>query len=534
MLTPRTLRRWTALAIRLAALMAGAAVGGSGALAAAGAASLTLHPPALPNGIPVLTVHQSDRVRVRIFEAASDDAPGRGPGMRLLSPAVEQPTFGGTRNVVYLIDNGPEGARALRAEIEQPRGAAAPTFSFETLQHALARGAAHSHMIALACGALLAMALAALSMWVILSDRMFVLYAGFICMLALYLACFSGEARGWPWLAAVARVEPYSWNVPVALAGAAAALFVREIADLGLFVPRAHRLFGALAALFVLLAAANVLRLFGLGPLVSAAGNLLFVGSAVLTLVVALIAWRRGSRAAGWFLVAWSLLEAFTIAAAGRLLVSRAGQNEMLVYYGLPLSMVAAAVLIALGVADRLRAQRRALTEAERYARTDPLTGVLNRRSLLEQLDGACRRARVSGLPLALLFIDLDHFKRINDSFGHLAGDACLAAIIGPIQSELRQSDAIGRYGGEEFVVILNGADEAAAHPIAERIVRRVASVSVEGFGAPIQLTCSIGVAASDTLGVWGEQLIRHADAAVYGAKRSGRNRVQIAEPLAA
>ena len=92
----------------------------------------------------------------------------------------------------------------------------------------------------------------------------------------------------------------------------------------------------------------------------------------------------------------------------------------------------------------------------------------------------------------------------------------------------------MGRYGGEEFVVILNGADEAAAHPIAERIVRCIASVSVEGYGAPIRLTCSIGVAASDTLGVWGDQLIRHADAAVYGAKRSGRNRVQIAERLAA
>ncbi len=520
-------------ALGLVAFAAAAAAFGSGALAAAAASSITLHPPDSSSGIPVLTVHQSERVRVRIFTGARDDASGRAPRM-LLSPAFEQPAFGGERDVVYLIDRGLDGERALHGEIEQPRGAAAPNFSFGTLQHALELGAEHSRMIALAFGALIAMALAALSVWVILSDRMFVLYAGIISMLALYLACFSGEARGWPWLAAVARVEPYSWNVPIALAGAAAALFVREITDLKLFAPRGHRLFGVLAALFVLLAGANVLRLVGLGSLVSAAGNLLFVGSAIMTLAVAFIAWRRGSRAAGWFLIAWGLLEGFTIAAAGRFLVSDAGENEWLLYYGLPLSMVAAAVLIALGVADRLRAQRRALTEAERHARTDPLTGVLNRRSLLEQLEVACRRARASGLPLTLLFIDLDHFKLINDSFGHLAGDACLAGIVGPIQSELRQSDAIGRYGGEEFVVILNGADEAAAHPIAERIVRRIASVRVDGFGAPIQLTCSIGVAASDTLGVWGDQLIRHADAAVYGAKRSGRNRVQIAARLAA
>jgi diguanylate cyclase (GGDEF)-like protein len=203
-------------------------------------------------------------------------------------------------------------------------------------------------------------------------------------------------------------------------------------------------------------------------------------------------------------------------------------------YFGLPLSGVVAALLVALGIADRLRAQRRALTEAERHAQIDSLTGVLNRRSLIERLDAACVRAKARGLPISLLFIDLDHFKEINDSFGHAAGDACLKKIIGPIQSELRQSDVIGRYGGEEFVVILSSADMAAAHPIAERIRNRVADVRVEGFGPPINLTCSIGVATSDTLGVWGEHLIAQADAAVYAAKRSGRNRVQVAIAKAA
>ena len=82
------------------------------------------------------------------------------------------------------------------------------------------------------------------------------------------------------------------------------------------------------------------------------------------------------------------------------------------------------------------------------------LTGVLNRRSLIERLDAACVRAKARSLPISVLFLDLDHFKQINDTFGHAAGDACLAGIIPPIQAELRQSDVIGRYGGEEFVVI--------------------------------------------------------------------------------
>jgi len=246
-------------------------------------------------------------------------------------------------------------------------------------------------------------------------------------------------------------------------------------------------------------------------------------------------AWRRGNRAAGWLLIAWALLEGFTIAAAMRFLhPTPEASSPLLYYYGLPLSMVAAAVLIALGVADRLRAQRVALTDAERRAETDPLTGVLNRRSLIERLDAAGARARARGLPIAVLFIDLDHFKQINDSFGHQAGDACLRAIIPPIHAELRQSDTVGRYGGEEFVVILSSADAVAAMPIAQRILERVAGLAVQGYGKPIRLTCSIGVAASDTSNAWGENLIAKADAAVYVAKRLGRNQVHMAAPMAA
>src|SRR6202034_2931714 len=224
----------------------------------------------------------------------------------------------------------------------------------------------------------------------------------------------------------------------------------------------------------------------------------------------------------------------FQILTALRLLYARADDAGGLLYYGLAPSMVAAAVLIALGTSDRLRAQSAALTAAEQRAQTDPLTGVLNRRSLIERLDAACVRAQARGLPISLLFIDLDHFKQINDSFGHQAGDACLRAIIDPIHAELRQSDVIGRYGGEEFVVILSSADAAAAHPIAQRILERVADVRVHGYGDPIGLTCSIGIATSDTWGIWGEPLLAQADAAVYVAKRSGRNQIHLAPPVLA
>jgi diguanylate cyclase (GGDEF)-like protein len=480
------------------------------------------------NTVPVLNVHAGRLLRVQLYAAGT-------AGAVPLPRAVELPEFEGLRDVVFLLPSGALGGHPIYARVDPgSQGSSAPRFNISTLDAVLARGAARARMITLTFGALASMSLAGILIWIILSEKTFLLYGMLFSLQALYVAYFSGQAFDWPVLKYAVPLSHYAWNVPLALSAAAASLFTREIADLQRFSPRIYAAFGWMAAAFVLLTFANLAKLLGFSTLVNAFGNILLLGGAVFTLVIAFIAWRRGSRAAGWFLLAWTLLEAFTIATTIRLLVNSGDGYDRLLYYGMPLSGVVAAVLVALGLADRLREQRVALTEAERRAQTDSLTGVLNRRSLIERLDAACLRARARGLPISLLFIDLDHFKEINDSFGHPAGDACLAAIIPPIQAELRQSDVIGRYGGEEFVVILSSADAAAAHPIAERILERVAGVRVEGFGEPIGLTCSIGVATSDMLGVWGEHLIARADAAVYAAKRSGRNRVQFALPLAA
>jgi diguanylate cyclase (GGDEF)-like protein len=481
-----------------------------------------------PGTMPALIVRKSRHVHVQVFEA--------GAGERDSLPlAAELPGFRGTHEAVYVLPGKLTAGKSLYARVQTSgRGSDELRFTASTLRDALERSAAHARMIALTFGGLMAMAIAALLIWFVLADKLLLLYATLFSLQALYMAFLSGQGFDWPLLSYATPFMAYTWNVSAALSGAAACLFVREIAELRRFSPRVYNAFGWLAWAFVLLTFANLGQELGFGPIVVMAGNLIFIGSAIFTLVVAFLAWRRDSRAAGWFLLAWGLLEAFTIATALRLLFTDVDNAASLLYYGLPLSMLAAAVLIALGVADRLRDQRMALFEAERKAQTDPLTGVLNRRSLMERLETACLRARARGLPIALLFIDLDHFKGINDSRGHQAGDACLKAIIDPIQAELRQSDAIGRYGGEEFIVILSGADAAAAEPIAERIRGRVADVRIDGYGAPIKLTCSIGVATSDMLGVWGEHLIARADEAVYAAKKSGRNRVQLAASVPA
>ena len=477
--------------------------------------------PAAGGGTPVLLARSGMDQPVEVFAR-------RDGTVVPLEATTVVPKFGGGQDTVFALNPPADPGIPLYARVSRAGFTVTDLqFAASTLERTLPRAAIHSRMISFAFGALLAMALSALLVRFVLTDPLYPLYGTLFALEAIYLAYFSGEGFSWPLLSWARPLGSYAWNVPIAVCGTAASLFVREFANLRLFSERVYRAFGWLALAFVVLAASNLLRLVGLATPVAAAGNLMFLGSAIFTLVVSFLAWRRGNRAAGWFLIAWALLCAFQIATAVWLLYGRADNADALLYYGLAPSMVAAAVLIALGVADRMRAQNVALTEAERRAQTDALTGVLNRPTIIERLDAACLRLQRRGLPVSVLFIDLDHFKQINDTRGHAAGDACLTAVSASIQAELRPSDIIGRYGGEEFVVVLTGADAAAAAPIAQRICERVSDVPIAGFGAPMRLTCSIGVASTDILGVWGQHLIAQADAAVYAAKRAGRNQVQ-------
>lgn len=458
----------------------------------------------------------------------------RGGAVVALKAAAVAPKFGGGQDTAFTLTPAPDPGAALYARVSRTGPMTTDLqFATSTLERTLESAAAHSRMISFAFGALMAMAISALLVRFVLTDPLYPLYGTLFGLEAIYLAYCSGEGFSWPLLSYARPLGNYAWNVPIAVCGTAAALFVREFANLRLFSERVYRAFGWLALAFLVLALSNVLSLIGLAALIKAVGNLMFIGSAIFTLLVSYLAWRRGNRAAGWFLIAWALLCTFQIVTPAWLLTGRADDADALLCYGLAPSVVAAAVLIALGVADRMRAQNVALTEAERRAQTDALTGVLNRPTLVERLDTACLRMQRRGLPVSVLFIDLDHFKEINDSYGHAAGDACLAAVSASIQAELRPSDIIGRYGGEEFVVVLTGADAAAAAPIAQRVCERVADVPIVGFGAPIRLTCSIGVASTDTLAVWGQHLVAQADAAQYTAKRAGRNQVQRARAAA-
>ncbi len=162
----------------------------------------------------------------------------------------------------------------------------------------------------------------------------------------------------------------------------------------------------------------------------------------------------------------------------------------------------------------------------ERISTTDAVTGMRTRRYVGELLAIEVLRASRYHTPLAVAMCDLDHFKRVNDSFGHPAGDAVLAGASAGIQRMLRSTDAAGRYGGEEFLLVLPGTDIAGARAVAERVRAAIEETEFDvGAEAPHPVTVSIGVAALGE-GQSVEALVAAADEALYEAKAAGRNRV--------
>jgi two-component system, cell cycle response regulator len=177
---------------------------------------------------------------------------------------------------------------------------------------------------------------------------------------------------------------------------------------------------------------------------------------------------------------------------------------------------------------DALERVRNERDNLRRDSQTDPLTGLMNRRSLQAEVTSRCEAKERFGV----LFMDLDHFKSVNDRFGHEMGDRVLVAVASVLKTGLRPGDVVGRYGGEEFVAIVAGAGPESARLVAERL-RRAVETMLPPKGGPNMLTISIGCTVFDPRqsDERTEELMHRADMALYAAKRTGRNRVVMVQP---
>jgi diguanylate cyclase (GGDEF)-like protein len=193
---------------------------------------------------------------------------------------------------------------------------------------------------------------------------------------------------------------------------------------------------------------------------------------------------------------------------------------------------VAAGLLFFFRYLDGRARVDRLNVDLDRLSRIDSLTGLYNRRHLNEQLTAMLSGARRRQEPLGVLLIDVDHFKNVNDVAGHAGGDRALEETACRLRSVVRTEDVVGRWGGEEFLVLLPNSTASAAMVLAERLRATVSATPVNLGTTSVLLTISIGVASAIALA--DDELVRSADDAMYESKRLGRNRVSVAkQPLA-
>jgi diguanylate cyclase (GGDEF)-like protein len=388
----------------------------------------------------------------------------------------------------------------------------------------------HVRVLWLSLGILVGVSLVTLLFWLQLRARVYLLFAATMALQMLYVLLAYGDAYAltvFGWLSRFG-VEGI-WFIATS-STIVTVFFLLDFAELWPRAPMLSRMLFAVGAVLPALLLVALL-LSGVVPGMHdrnwfpPLGNALLLAANALAILTLAVVWLRGGRQAGFVLIAWVPL---VIVSTARAVQLASGQplNPWL-EYGLPLMQAFAAVVLVLGLAHRMRMFQRERDAAQQDAEHDALTHVLNRAGTMRRLDAAISEVRIGRLPLSVLFLDLDHFKRINDTHGHAIGDACLCAVTEAIQAEMQPEQMLGRIGGEEFLLLLPAASRRQARDLAERIRAQIEFRCANVHGAPVALTLSIGVVECQPQDGTAS-LLQRADEAMYRAKHEGRNRVVV------
>lgn len=389
--------------------------------------------------------------------------------------------------------------------------------------------------------------------FVLLRERMYLFYVFFVICFALTLAAQNGLANEFLWPHAPLWSR-YALAIGYSYTLAALLLFTRSILNTPHLLPRINRLMMFVALLFAI----SPLGFFLMAEWIMSVAMALNVIASSLILGVGIYCACRGQRSAYFFVAAFMVI--CTALPINSLRVAGWLPTNLFTVNGLQIGSAIEMMLLAYALADRFNAARRDrelaqsdafqaqlrlvenLQNSERYleeqialrtqelvaknkelellSSTDQLTGVFNRLKLTQLLHNEMERSKRYATDLSVLMLDVDHFKTVNDSYGHLAGDSVLVELAELLRKHSRNSDAAGRWGGEEFVVVCPGTDRMGAMNLAETLRGIIASYP---FNCPLSLSVSIGVTQfqrDDSL----EALLERADNALYTAKHQGRN----------
>lgn len=306
-------------------------------------------------------------------------------------------------------------------------------------------------------------------------------------------------------------------------------LFMMAIFETKIFYPTEHRF---LQGLIVLLGGTLIWGLFDISGALKPASSLAAL-MMVVTLTVGISLYRKGHPLAKYFLLGHSLFVVFNGIAV--LFYKGLIEPSYLSSHGVGIGIMLEALTLAFVISHRIKLLediRASQDELKKQASTDPLTRLYNRRFFFPEANYLLDLAKSTCTPMSVMILDIDHFKRVNDSHGHACGDQVIIKLATTLKEQSRPTDLIARFGGEEFVILLPGTDMLQATQCAERIRVAVQALHVtSNVSETIRVEISIGVAELDTEQESIESALARADRALYQAKNNGRNRVCQAEP---
>jgi diguanylate cyclase (GGDEF)-like protein len=420
------------------------------------------------------------------------------------------------RALVIDLPNGIPAGEAVWLRVEHRSTMVMPV-SIEPLDEVRRDDLAFVAWRSLVLTSLAVLAVLGLAFWGGTGERSYAYFSAMLACAVGYLAAVGGDMR---WLPGAEHLFGSSATNRVlgSMGVVFSNLFQSAYLELRRKAPLLNRLLHAGTALAL---GAAVLTPIAGGSLLTWLANLGLLYSAVVLLVASATLSLRGERAARVVLMSWAALIVVCALAAGQMMQLWSGPRWL--WQGLAGSFVLASLLLALGLSDKLLQLRRDRDRASRQASIDTVTKVLNRHGIEEQLFRDIEAARARGAPLSIAFVDLDRFKEINDRYGHGVGDQCLRIVSWRLRHQLRRGESLGRYGGDEFLVVLPGHRADSALRIAERMRVSINCRPLAMPEASIPATLSIGVAELGP-GESMSSLFERADAALYASKSAGRD----------
>ncbi len=460
------------------------------------------------------------------------------------------------RNINFRLNVSPDDSREVYIHVRTDSSMQLPLLLWDIPTY-MQEKEVEQHLIGLYYGISIGLLVFNLILFLSTRDKPYFYYVYYLLAYFLYQATLHGLSYQYLW------PDSPGWAntaVPVLIACGVIGVteFTRSFLDVGRNFPRLNRMFTVLLIAALATGAASFIAPYSL---VIRLGALEAIIACITAFATGVYALKKGIKQARYFMIAWSFFLIGTILYA--LKTFGMLPSMFITNYGQQIGAALEVILLSMALADRLRILReeneriqceattqlesrvqertRALDIALRklaqanetlheMSLVDALTGIRNRKFFNDRYAEEWRRAVRQEYPLALIMVDIDHFKSINDRHGHLCGDACIKAVAQILQESLRRpAEHAARYGGEEFCLILPYADAGGVAELAEDVRRRVQDCEVAFAGEKLKLTVSLGVAIMrpepqddpDTL-------IGDADAALYEAKRLGRNRVQM------